>query len=105
MQYLYCVFCKQQAILMRGNENCTENAHTYAKKPSLNMLKGNKKSGEKSPLYIFCNQAAMNFATSWASSVALSTGKPSMILACWYSTFDASVNLSLSLSRSCFNLS
>ena len=31
---------------MRGNENCTENVHTYAKKLFLNMLKGNKKSGE-----------------------------------------------------------
>ena len=52
MQYLYCVFCKQQAILMRGNENCTENAHTYAKKPSLNMLKGNKKA-EKNLRFLF----------------------------------------------------
>ena len=29
---------------MRGNENCTENVHTYAKKLFLNMLKGKKKA-------------------------------------------------------------
>ena len=29
---------------MRGNENCTENVHTYAKKLFLNMLKGDELS-------------------------------------------------------------
>lgn len=38
---------------MRGNENCTENAHTYAKKPSLNMLKGNKKKRRKISAFYF----------------------------------------------------
>ncbi len=37
---------------MRGNENCTENVHTYAKKLFLNMLKGKKKA-ERNLRFIF----------------------------------------------------